>query len=383
MKLRLEFAQLADREGTNMSQLCHRFGISRTTGYKWLRRYHEQGKDGLKDRSRRPHASPNRTPVPIEDAACAVRREHPAWGGRKIRTVLKRNADAGQLNFKPDQVPAASTITAILRRHGLLCEEDSKKAEAYQRFEKDRPNELWQMDFKGDFLLGDRSRCYPLTVVDDHSRFAVALKACPNQQRETVQTHLQDAFRRYGLPDRIITDHGAPWGVGMARPDGGPFYTRLSAWLMRLGIRVSFTARAHPQTNGKNERFNGTLQAEVLRFETFGDLPACRERFGRWRETYNCERPHEALDMKVPASRYEASERSYPEELPPVAYGPGDEVRRVHPTGYISFRGRRFKVGKAFDGQPVAVRPTPTDGIWNVYFCHQHVRTLDFKQTDR
>jgi transposase InsO family protein len=382
MELRLEFAQLANREGTNMSQLCRRFGISRTTGYKWLRRYRQQGKDGLKDRSRRPHTSPNKTPRHVEDAVCEVRREHPAWGGRKIRAVLKRHADTDRAP-ELDHVPAASTITAILRRHALLREDDSEQAKAYQRFEKERPNQLWQMDFKGDFLLGDRSRCYPLTVIDDHSRFAVVLQACPNQQRETVQGHLTEAFRRYGLPERIITDHGAPWGVGMARPDGGVFYTRLSAWLMRLGIRVSFTARAHPQTNGKNERFNGTLQAEVLRFETFGDLIACQKRFGRWRTTYNCERPHEALDMKVPASRYNASERSYPEELPPVAYGPGDEVRRVHATGYISFRGRRFKVGKAFDGQPVAVRPTPTDGIWNVYFCHQHVRTLDFKQTDR
>jgi transposase InsO family protein len=161
------------------------------------------------------------------------------------------------------KLPAASTITAILRRHGLLREDDSEKAKAYQRFEKERPNQLWQMDFKGDFALGTGARCYPLTVIDDHSRFAVALQACPNQQRETVQDHLTEAFRRYGLPERIITDHGAPWGVGMARPDGGVFYTRLSAWLMRLGLRVSFTARAHPQTNGKNERFNRTLQAEV------------------------------------------------------------------------------------------------------------------------
>jgi len=387
MDQRYEFVTLAIKEDANMSALCRRFGISRTTGYKWLDRYRNEGQAGLTDRSRRPHNSPNKTPDHVEDAVCEVRREHPAWGGRKIRARLLRKAGRGTLGCAAKMVPAASTITSILRRRDLLREEDSEQAKTYQRFEKDRPNELWQMDFKGDFVLGDQTRCYPLTVVDDHSRFAVALKACPDQQRETVQTGLIGAFRRYGLPERIITDHGAPWGVGMARLDGGVFYTRLSAWLMRLDIRVSFTARAHPQTNGKNERFNGTLAAEVLRFERFYDLPACQERFRQWRQTYNLKRPHEALRtetgrMDVPASRYAVSGRCYPEELPPIEYGPGDRVRQVTTTGHISFEGRRLKVGKAFEGQPVAVRPTTTDGVWKVHFCHQHIRTLDLRNTN-
>jgi transposase InsO family protein len=391
MELRLEFAKLADREEANMSRLCRRFDISRSTGYKWLRRYRSEGKAGLKDRSRQPHTSPGRTPGHIEGAVCAVREKHPAWGGRKIRAVLRRQAEeAGEFSFGPEAVPAASTITAILRRRGQLREEDTDKAAGHERFEKERPNALWQMDFKGDFLLeGSRKkkRCYPLTVVDDHSRFAVALKACGDQQRETVQEHLREAFRRYGLPKRIITDHGAPWGVGMTRPDGRSYYTRLSAWLMRLGISVSFTARAHPQTNGKNERFNQSLQAEVLRFESYSGLPGYQERFDRWRDTYNLQRPHEALGMDVPASRYEVSRRPYPEELPPVGYGAGEqEVRKVHTTGYISFRSRRFKVGKAFGGHLVALRPAQAgeDGTeWKVYFCHQHVRTIDFDQPPR
>lgn len=383
MEQRLEFVTLATSEKANMSQLCRRFGISRDTGYKWLRRYQEEGRDGLKNRSRRPHNSPNQTPAPIEEAVCEVRRDNPAWGGRKIRTVLRRKAKAGTSDFSPDKVPAASTITAILRRRDLLREEDTEKAATYERFEKERPNQLWQMDYKGDFLLDDETRCYPLTIVDDHSRFAICLQACPNQQRETVQTHLTSAFRRYGLPRRIITDHGAPWGVGRRRPDGGSFYTRLSAWLMRLGISVSFTARAHPQTNGKNERFNGTLKAELLRFEEFAHVPGCQERFQSWRRTYNHERPHEALDMEVPASRYEASKRSFPDELPSIEYGPGDKVRKVNANGYISFRGQRFMIGRAFSGKPVALRPAPPGEPWNVYFCHQHIRTIDADKNSR
>jgi len=383
MELRLEFVTLAMRESANISALCRRFEISRTTGYKWIRRYKAEGKEGLRDRSRKPRNSPNKTSDRVEEAVCAVRRQHPGWGGRKIRRVLRRRAEANKLPFGEDKVPAASTCTRILHRRDLIREEDAEKSASYERFEKERPNQLWQMDFKGDFLLDDETRCYPLTVVDDHSRFAVVLEACPNQQHETVKNHLTKAFRRYGLPERIITDRGAPWGVGMEREDGGPFYTGLSAWLMRLGIQVSFTARCHPETNGKNERFNGTLQAEVLRFEHFASLEACRGRFKDWRRTYNCERPHEGIGMEAPVSRYQISDRTYPEQPPPVEYGPGDEVRQVNPNGQISFRSRRFKVGKAFGGHPVALRPTTTEGEWEVYFCHQKIRTLNLEDPVR
>lgn len=383
MELRLEFVTLATRENSNISALCRRFGISRTTGYKWIRRWKTEGEEGLKDRSRKPHSSPTKTPSRVEEFVCTVRRKHPGWGGRKIRKVLQRRAETGKVPFSTENVPAASTCTRILHRHDLIRKEDTEKSTEYQRFEKERPNQLWQMDFKGDFLLDDETRCYPLTVVDDHSRFAVVLEACPNQQHETVKSHLIGAFRRYGVPERIITDRGAPWGVGMEREDGGAFYTELSAWLIRLGIQVSFTARAHPETNGKNERFNGTLQAEVLRFEHFADLGATQERFKDWRSLYNCERPHEALDMEVPARRYQVSDRDYPEELPPINYGPSDEVRKVNPNGQISFRSCRFKVGKAFGGHPVALRPTTPEGEWEVYFCHQKIRTLNLRDTVR
>lgn len=179
MELRLEFVTLAMRENANISSLCRRFGVSRTTGYKWIRRYKADGKEGLKDRSRRPHSLPNKTSDRIEEAVCAVRRQHPGWGGRKIHKVLQRKAEANKAPFDEEKVPAASTCTRILHRRDLIRGEDAEKSASYQRFEKERPNQLWQMDFKGDFLLDDETRCYPLTVVDDHSRFAVVLGGLP------------------------------------------------------------------------------------------------------------------------------------------------------------------------------------------------------------
>nr|WP_272505280.1 leucine zipper domain-containing protein [Salinibacter ruber] len=181
MELRLEWAALDMRESANISALCRRFGISRTTGYKWIRRYKAEGKEGLSDRSRRPRSSPNKTSDRVEEAVCVAGRQHPGWGGRKIRKVLRSKANAGQFSFGEKKVPAASTCTCILHRHDLIREEDTEKSASYQRFEKEHSNQLWQMDFKGDFLLDDETRCYPLTVVDDYSRFAVVLEACPNQ----------------------------------------------------------------------------------------------------------------------------------------------------------------------------------------------------------
>lgn len=383
MSLRHEFVQLASQEGANIAMLAQRYSISRKTAYKWLSRFEAEGVSGLADRSRTPLRSPRTTPEHVEAAVLELRARHPAWGGRKLRRRLLDLLAQGRLSvplLSADEVPAPSTITAILHRHGLITEEAIRQHQPMQRFEKERPNELWQMDFKGDFLLEDLTRCYPLTVLDDHSRFALTVEACSNQRKETVQERLRHTFRLYGLPERIITDHGSPWGVGMTRDGGGSYYTELSAWMMRLGVRVSFAGRAHPQTCGKNERFNGTLKAELLRFERFADLSRCQQRFRWWRELYNLERPHESLDLEVPASRYQVSPRVYPEVLPKVEYGPCDTVRKVQQNGTIHLRGRHYRVGKGFRGEPVAVRPTTEDGVFEVYYCHQKIRTLDLHE---
>jgi transposase InsO family protein len=363
MSLRKEFIMLASQDCANLSELCRRFGISRKTAYKWLGRFDEAGNEGLQDRSRRPHQSSHRTPQPVEQLALSIRDAHPAWGGRKIKRRLE---DLGH-----EALPSVSTLTQILRRNGRLDAAESAKHTAWKRFEHDAPNRLWQMDFKGHFALGT-GRCHPLTVLDDHSRYSLRLEACANEQGSTVQTRLTGAFRRYGLPERMTMDNGSPWGSDADHP-----YTPLTAWLIRLGIRVSHSRPYHPQTQGKDERFHRTLDAEVLKGKVFRDLDHCQRRFDQWRAVYNLERPHEALGMAVPASRYRQSGRGFPETLPAIEYGPGDIVRKVQDKGDIHYRGFVFKVGRAFRGYPVALRSASEEGIMKVYFCQQCIAKVD------
>ena len=362
MSERDEFVRLATQADVNFSALCRAFGISRKTGYKWRTRFFKQGPSGLQDCSRRPHRSPRRTAPATEALVCAQRQAHRAWGGRKLAAALENDGVAA--------VPAPSTITAILRRHELLDPAESAQHRPWQRFERAAPNELWQMDFKGHFPLAT-GRCHPLTVLDDHSRYSVVLQACANERTETVQACLQRAFERYGLPAAILTDNGPPWGDGPAHP-----YTPLGAWLIRLGIRVCHTRPYHPQTNGKDERFHRTLQAEVLRYHHFADLADCQEVLDDWRVVYNTRRPHESLGQKPPASRYTISSRPYPAVLSPVEYGPDDQVRQVQAQGVLSFKGRLWPVGKAFRGQPVALRPTAVAEEFTVFYCYQQIGSL-------
>ena len=367
MSLREEFVVLATAEGSNISVLCRRFGISRKTGYKWLAREQAGGKAALKDASRRPHTSPHKTAAAVETAVVKLRKTHAAWGGRKLRARL--------LNLGAASVPAASTIQAILQRQGLIDPAEASKHGAWQRFEYAAPNDLWQMDFKGHFAVTGQQRCHPLTVLDDHSRFSLTLLACANEQTATVQNGLITTFRRYGLPRRILADNGAPWG----NSGGGHSYTPLALWLIRLGVRVLHGRPYHPQTQGKDERFHRTLQAEVLQGARFEDLRECQAKFDRWRDVYNLERPHEALQLKPPISRYIPSEQSFPETLPVIEYGPGDQVRKVQSEGWISFRNRKFRLPHAFRGYPVALRATQEDGRFEVYFCRERIKHIDLK----
>jgi len=366
MSQRREFVNLALTDGANMARLCRSFEISRKIGYKWLARYLKAGETGLADRPRRPHHSPGETPEALVAAVLAVRSAHPAWGGRKIRARLLAENLAG--------VPAASTITEILRRHGLLDPEESAKHKAWRRFEAEAPNDLWQMDFKGHFAL-EVGRCHPLTVLDDHSRYALGLEACADERGATVQARLTGIFRRYGLPRKMLMDNGSPWGADAAHP-----YTPLTVWLLKLGIRVGHSGPYHPQTLGKDERFHRTLKAEVLQYCRGLELGQCQRRFEAWRLIYNLERPHEALGLAPPVSRYRQSPRSFPETLPPLLYGPGDQVRKVQAEGWLSFRGRNFRVSKAFRGESVALRPTLTDGLWEVYFGQHRIGRINLRE---
>ena len=367
MELRSEFIRLALVEGANVSALCRRFAVSRKTGHKWLAR-HRAG-EGVADRPRRPASSPGQTLAAAEAAVLALRERHPSWGGRKLR---RRLLDVGQQG-----VPAASTITAILSRHGCLDPAAAGKP-ATTRFEHDRPNALWQMDFKGHFGLSSApQRCHPLTMLDDHSRYAVCVHACADEATGTVRDRLVATFRRYGLPERMNMDNGSPWGSGPGQP-----WTPLTVWLLRVGVGISHSRPYHPQTNGKDERFHRTLKRDVLHGRGFADLAACQRAFDGFRETYNAERPHEALNLGVPASRYQASALTCPETLPAIEYDPADQVRRVQQGGWISFRGHSLRLPHAFAGQPVAVRPTTTDGVWDAVFIRHQITQFDLRSPE-
>lgn len=358
---RREFVMLASLEGANISALCVRFGISRQTGHVWLRRS-AAGERDFADRSRRPRHSPRRLAGALEAQILAVRDAHPAWGARKIAAVLKRHGIAP---------PAVSTVHAVLSRHGRVAPESPGRA--YGAFERPTPNALWQMDFKGRVRLSGGAWLHPLTVIDDHSRFAVGLAACADQTTATVQARLAAAFRHHGLPEAIYVDNGSPWGGGQPGQ-----WTPLRLWLLKLGIETIHSTPYHPQGRGKNERFHRSLAAEVLSLAPLADFTAAQAAFDHWRHVYNRERPHQALDFATPAERYRLSPRPFPTTLPVPHYAAGEIVRRVGTTkAYVSFRNRLWKVPEAFRGETLAIRPRLPDGCFVICFGAHEIAALD------
>jgi transposase InsO family protein len=364
MDQRREFILLFQQSDVNRRELCRRFGISSKTAYKWLARAAAEGKDWAQDRSRRPRKSPARSTAKIETAVLEIRDAHPVWGARKIRRCLEDRHKG---------IPAASTVHAILARHDRIP--PPSQPLQFTRFEHPAPNDVWQMDFKGRFPLGDRRMCHPLTMVDDHSRYALCLQACTDEQTETVQQHLERTFRRYGLPDAFLVDNGVPWGT--CSPVR---WTKLRVWLLKLGVDVIYARPYHPQTKGKNERFHRTLKAEVLSMRTFRTSNELQKAFDRWRHVYNNERPHQSLGQNVPASRYRPSLRSLPSKLCEPEYEEGAILRRAG-SAKASFRfgKRRWKVPDAFRGELLAIRPLNTDGKFGVFFGAHQIACLNMQ----
>ena len=365
---REEFVRLALRPGTNLAELCRRFEITRSNGYKWLGRFRAEGHAGLEERSRRPRLSPAQTHPELERLILSVRSDHPSWGGRKIRKVLEQQGWA-----KP---PSASTITEVLRRCGQLDGPGAGAPREWTRFEHAQPNELWQMDFKGHFALS-QGRCHPLTVLDDHSRYALEIGACGDERTQTVQARLEAVFHRHGLPRRILTDNGPPWGTA-----GSPSrHTRLTVWLMDLGVAVRHGRPLHPQTQGKIERFHRSLKAEVLDGWRLDTLQAAQTAFDRWRDVYNFKRPHEALkDMATPHLLYAASSRTMPERIDPPQYEPKAIVRKVQQGGWLGFKGRQINCSKAFVGRQLVLRPLEHDGLFDLCYRSHLLGHVDLRQ---
>lgn len=360
---RLELVEAMLVPGVNVSRLCERFGVSAKTAYKWKHRYEAGGVDGLVDRSRAPRSSPNKTDPGIEGLVCDVRDEFPVWGARKLKRVLARRGVR--------DLPAVSTITEILRRNDRL-NGPATGTVTWTRFEAEQPNDLWQMDFKGWFQTGS-GRCEPFDVLDDHSRFNLHLNAYGDQQEATVKQCLSSVFGEYGMPVKILCDNGSPW----ANTQAGFRWTGLGVWLVDLGIGLSHARIRHPQTIGKDERFHRTLELEVISTrDRWDDHAQVQEAFDRWRPIYNHQRPHDALDGDVPADRYQPSTRSTPARIEPVEYPNHLHVRKVSKQSRISFQNRKIRIGTAFVGRYVAVAPTDIDGVFDIHYRDQHVRTI-------
>lgn len=367
MDAKREFIRLVTNDVRNFSAICRRFGISRTTGYELVRRFAQAGEDGLRNQSRRPHTFARQTDAETERRILAIRDET-HWGARKISHVLLRDYE---------QAVHRTTVHSILVRNGRIDTNESLKHQAFTRFEHPRPNDLWQIDFKGDILIASE-RCYPFTAIDDHSRFALAIEACSDQTTETVMRVATKAFRRYGLPWRMTMDNGAPWG-----DDASFRLTKVTAWFIRLGIRVSHSRPRHPQTQGKDERLHGSMQRELLKWVSFASFAEAQKSFDRWRNRYNLERPHEALGMKTPAERYVVSSREMPTRLPPLVYNHADQVRTVAETGRISFHGYHIRVGKGCAGLQIAIRETNTDAVYDIVYCAQTIARIDLRTADK
>lgn len=376
MEARRDFIRDLESGVLTMSEVCRRHGISRKTGYKWKLRQVDGGDGSLGDRSRKPHRSPQRSGEDLEGAVLEIRKAHPVWGGRKIRKVLGNEGMAGE------DLPAPSTVTNILRRHGMLGGGTRMGTADVIRFERETPNDLWQMDFKGYFATGRTGRCYPLTVLDDASRYNLVLEACRGETRAIVQPILEKTFRHYGLPRQILCDHGNPWGKGPGADGSRGGTPGLEVWLLRLGVELIHGRVRHPQTQGKEERFHRTLKAEVLDQRTeWRDHGICQKGFDSWREIYNHKRPHEALGDEVPASKYRLSARSFPRELPTAGSYEleGDDVRMTRSKGEITFRNRTYYIGQGFVGEPVYLRQE-SDGRYGVYYCWKRIGEVDLTQ---
>ena len=353
---RVRFGVAAHRREKCMAELCREFDISRPVGYEWLRRYQQGGIAGIAERSRRPQHSPRRKEAAIEEQVIALRHRYPDWGARKLRVLLQEQG----------VVLARNTIHRILLRHDLVHPEDQHEP-AVQHFERSRANELWPMDFKGPKLW--HQPVGPLSVLDDHSRYLIALEAVGSTRSELVREQLETAFLRCGVPDPMLMDHGVPWWS--ARSSGG--MTELSLWLMRQGVELHWSRVRHPQTQGKVERFHGELQRALARRRVLvPDVQAWLDEF-RWE--HNHVRPHEALGMERPASRWRPSERRYDPQPPRWEYPTGAKVRKVDSQGKLTLAGGNWKISSALAGEWVQV--VKLGERMQVYYCSTMVREID------
>lgn len=362
--LRIEFMKRV-MKGETVAELCREFGISRKTGDKFKQRFKRLGEAGLLDQSRAPKVIPHKTAPEVVKLLLEEKKRHPTWGPKKLKTQLEDRLHT--------ELPAVSTIGDILERAGLVAKRGRRRAVPPQPTtlrEALAPNDVWCIDYKGQFRLGNRSLCYPLTLTDQRSRFILGCDAMAAISDEEARETCEEIFRRYGLPKAMRSDNGVPFAsTGLAN------LTKLSAYWLQLGIELERIRPAHPEENGQHERMHRTLKFETTR-PPRTNLLQQQERFDEFVEEFNTERPHEALGMKRPAQVYKASLRKMPTVVPELDYPQHDDVLRVDRVGYVSHRRRRCYLSTALAHQTVGIREE-LDGRWLVSFATLDVGHID------
>ena len=346
-------------------ELCARYDVSRPTGYRWVERCEAEGLAGLRDRSHRPHRCPHATPAPVWEAVRRGRHAHPTWGPKKLLWLVGKRLE--------DALPAPSTVAGWLKRNGLIAGRRRRPQRPHPGKppgQASAPNGLWTIDFKGHFRTRDGRYCYPLTVVDASSRYLLACQGLLHPTRRLTTVTLERLFREYGLPERMRSDNGAPFAsLALAR------LSQLSAWWIRLGITPELIEPGHPEQNPRHERMHRTLKAETTR-PPAATCRAQQVRFRRWRQEYNEQRPHEALDQQPPATRYQASPRPYPARVAGPEYPGHFEVRRVSRNGGIRWARHRVPVSHSMLEEDIGFEPID-DGLWDVYYYHCRLGRFD------
>jgi transposase InsO family protein len=357
MDQRTQFIADFLRQVLSVTELCDLYDVSRKTGYKWIDRYLRQGPAGLEERSRRPQGSPNQTAREIVAALLEARRRHPSWGGKKLLALVHKR-------HRNWDLPHRSTVCDILSRHGMVPKKRTRRSIGHPGKPTSSilaPNDLWCADFKGQFKTGNGSYCYPLTVTDGFSRYLLGCQGLNSTSVEESKPVFTKLFREYGLPKRIRTDNGVPFATNtLAR------LSRLSAWWVRLGVLPELIEPGKPQQNGQHERMHRTLKAEATR-PAAASLAAQQRKFNTFREEFNNERPHEALDQQTPASHYRPSNREMPSKLAPLVYPDRFEVRYVSANGGIRWNRGWINVSTVCIGEYVGLEEIDNE-IWNVYF---------------
>lgn len=361
-EIREEFVMLA--KGTeNFSALCREFGITRKIGYKWVNRYN-QGY-GLSDQSRKPLSVPNKTPADIENLIVSVRTANPGWGSKKIRIFLE--------NQGIDNLPCPKTINNILNRYGCISKEESLKHKPYKRFEMQHCNDMWQTDFKGEFKTLDGLYCYPLTILDDCARFSIKI-ATGISTKNVVISSFKEAFQEFGMPKSVLSDNGAQF-AGFKHG-----YTQFEKFLMNNDILPIHCRVRHPQTQGKIERFHGTMKRELLNHNQFSDLADADKNLQEWRMKYNCTRPHEALNNKCPADVYTHSERIFVDRVKEYEYDGSHSVIKVNSWGYLRFDKFQLYLSETMIDEYVEFRPNPKNDSF--FICYRNFIIAEYSAID-